>query len=148
MLGSDIGSSILCSSITLIAFNVNERFYESVHYMWCTPFFDIDHRSPVYTVPPTSSPFQIYKTLARKVANVDCHSDKIEANRVGIIRGAQKNVEAGAKAESFESATFSEIFDFSSATTKGLKGQMTEEDRQDAEALAKEFAVLPADYPG
>lgn len=95
MLSSDIGSPILYSTTTLIAFNINERFYGSLHYMWCTPFFDIDHKSPVYTVPPTSSPFQIYQALAREIANVDGHSDKIEANRVGITRGAQKKFDAG-----------------------------------------------------
>jgi hypothetical protein len=90
-----IESPILYSAVTLLAFNINERFYGGVHYMWCTPCFDVDTKSPVYTVPPTSSPYQIYRTLAQEVATGDNHSEKIEANRVGITRGAQKKFADG-----------------------------------------------------
>jgi len=91
----NIGGPILYSAVTQLAFNINERFYGGLHYMWCTPCFDINTKSPVYTVPPTSSPFQIYKTLAREVAGGDNHSDKVEANRVGITRGAEKKFADG-----------------------------------------------------
>jgi hypothetical protein len=86
---------VLYGTVTQLAFNINERYYRGLHYMWCTPCFDIDLKSPVYTVPPTSSPFQIYQTLAREVAAADLHSEKINANRVGIQRGALKMLERG-----------------------------------------------------
>ena len=79
MLARRIRGPILYSAITQLAFNINERYYGGVHYMWCTPFFDINTGSPDVTVPPTASPFQIYKTLAHEVAGGDNHSQKIEA---------------------------------------------------------------------
>jgi hypothetical protein len=84
---------ILYATVTLLAFNINERYYNGLHYMWCTPCFDVDIKSPLYGVPPTSSPFQIYKTLANEVVSGDLHSEKINANRVGIQRGALKKLE-------------------------------------------------------
>lgn len=86
---------MLYATVTQLAFNINERYYGGLHYMWCTPCFDIDLRSAIYTVPPTSSPFQIYQTLAREVAAADLHSEKITANRIGIQRGALKKLERG-----------------------------------------------------
>ena len=80
---------ILYSATTTLAYNINQRFYGDLHYLWCTPHFNSSPSAATYTVPPTSSPFEIYTTLAREVAGVDSHSEKIRLNKVGIKRGAQ-----------------------------------------------------------
>jgi len=87
------GHPILYATVTLLAFNINKRYYNGLHYMWCTPCFDVDFKSPLYGVPPTSSPFEIYRTLASEVSSGDLHSEKINANRVGVQRGALKKLE-------------------------------------------------------
>jgi len=42
-----------------------------------------------YTVPPTSSPYEILMTLDKEVRGVDGHSERIKLNRLGIVRGAE-----------------------------------------------------------
>lgn len=58
------------------------------HYMWCTPYFGSDFESPHFTVPPSSSPLEIYNTLKKEVNGSDDHNTKIELNRRGIRKGA------------------------------------------------------------
>jgi hypothetical protein len=77
------------STNTWLAYRIAEQYYGSVNYVWCSPVFD--HRMLGVidrTTPPTSSPAEIYFSLADEVTNGDRHSSKIEANRLGIIRGA------------------------------------------------------------
>lgn len=81
---------ILYSVNSSLAYNVSRHYYGDKHFVWCTPYFDA---SPIhgraYTVPPSSSPAEIYRTYARDIAARDTHSDKIQNNRVGIVRGAR-----------------------------------------------------------
>jgi hypothetical protein len=87
---------ILYSTNTWLAYMIAQRYYKSEHYVWCTPFFD-PRRSGGRdaAVPPTSSPFEVYCSLAEEVARRDRHSRKIEENRVGILRGANAKKQAG-----------------------------------------------------
>lgn len=84
----DITHPILYSTMTTLAYNVNKRFYGDKHYMWCTPYFGSDFKSPHFTVPPSSSPLEIYNTLKKEVDGVDHHNTKIGLNRRGIRKGA------------------------------------------------------------
>jgi hypothetical protein len=68
--------------------------------MWCTPYFSSDFNSPHYTVPPSSSPFEIYKQYQREIRTGDQHGYKIEANRTGIRKGAEKMRKWGKISES------------------------------------------------
>jgi hypothetical protein len=74
--------------MTLVAYNINRQYYKNLHYMWCTPYFSSDFQSPHYTVPPSSSPFEIYKQLQTEVDSGDEHGYKIKQNRLGIRKGA------------------------------------------------------------
>jgi hypothetical protein len=47
-------------------------------------------------VPPSSSPLAIYRALHEDVKHNDHHSAKIEANRQGLVRGADMKLAAGA----------------------------------------------------
>jgi len=81
--------------MSFAAYNINRQYYKNLHYMWCTPFFSGDFKSPHYTVPPTSSPLDIYKQLQGEIMNADQHAHKIKALRVGIRRGAQVMAQRG-----------------------------------------------------
>jgi hypothetical protein len=74
---------------------IAQRYYEAEHYVWCTPYFDPrrfgDRDS---AVPPTSSPFEVYCSLAEEVSRRDRHSKKVEENRAGILRGANAKRQA------------------------------------------------------
>jgi hypothetical protein len=86
---------VLYSANSWLAYAIAERYFNGEHHVWCTPAFDA--RSPYardWHVPPTSSPFEIYKSLAEEVRRGDRHSAKIAQNRIGIARGA--NVRRGA----------------------------------------------------
>ena len=74
--------------MTYLAYNINLQFYGGLHYTWCTPYFGSDLGSPVFTVPPSSSPLQIYYDLKREVEGGDLHGTIIKVKRLGIRRGA------------------------------------------------------------
>jgi hypothetical protein len=87
---------ILYSCATWLAYIINQRYYDGMHYVWCTPFFDPS--SPFCidaAVPPTSSPREIYNNLFEEVSRRDKHSAKIAQNRVGILRGADVKLKHG-----------------------------------------------------
>ena len=87
---------ILYSAQTWLSYRIAERYYRNEHYVWCTPAFD--GRSPyamAYHVPPTSSPFEIYKGLFEEVRRGDQHSAAVSRNKVGILRGASVKRRAG-----------------------------------------------------
>jgi hypothetical protein len=87
---------ILYSMNTWLAYMIAQRYYKTEHYVWCTPYFDPrksgDRES---AVPPTSSPFEMYCSLAEDVARRDRHSAKIVDNRAGILRGANAKRRSG-----------------------------------------------------
>lgn len=79
---------VLYSTMTFLAYNINLQHYGGLHYVWCTPYFGSDFNSPVFTVPPSSSPLQIYLDLKREVDGGDRHGTLIGVKRLGIRRGA------------------------------------------------------------
>ena len=109
---------VLYSANTWLAFQIAERYYRAQHYVWCTPYFDAsNHASLTYTVPPSSSPAEICRGLRREIAGKERHSDKIKANKAGILRGAQAKlaegaIEPGAVAEIADVVQAAEILDF------------------------------------
>jgi hypothetical protein len=56
------------------------------------PTFDIPDFHGVN--PPSSTPAEIFRNLAKEVKNNDDHSQKIEQNRSGLKKGATKKREA------------------------------------------------------
>ena len=79
----------------MVAFNVNMKYYGGLHYMWCTPYFGSDFESPHFTVPPSSSPLEIYNTIKKEIEGADLHDSKIKLNRMGIRKGADAMLKTG-----------------------------------------------------
>ena len=82
---------VLYSVNTYLAYMINERFYEGKHHAWCSEIFDAranGQRGRYASIPPTSNPYEIYHNLYEEVRRGDRHSAKIEANREGILLGA------------------------------------------------------------
>lgn len=79
------------STNTKIAFFIAEQFYDSTHFVWCSPVYNpqkldkYDFRSKI---PISSSPFKIYRQFYEDVNSNDKHSSKIEQNRIGLKKGA------------------------------------------------------------
>jgi len=73
-----------------LAYQVSQRYYRGEHYVWCAPVFDPRGLGDIENViPPSSSPFEIYRSLSEEVSRGDRHSSKIARNRVGIAHGAE-----------------------------------------------------------
>lgn len=83
-----IDRPVLYSTITFLAYNISKQYYGDLHYMWCTPYFGTDYNSPTFTVPPSSSPLDIYNTLRREIEGGDLHDTLIRIKRLGVRRGA------------------------------------------------------------
>lgn len=82
-------SLLLYSTNTWLAYKVSKEYYGDLHYVWCSPHFSSQSvPSYDYANPPSSSPSEIYQSLLAEVTRDDLHSVKIEANRVGIMNGA------------------------------------------------------------
>lgn len=96
--------TVLYSASTFLAYRIAQQYYKDVHYVWCSPVFDGRTSGPLDpTVPPTSSPCEIYWSLHQEVSRGDRHSAKITENRAGIIRGAQFKRKIGVINEEIES---------------------------------------------
>lgn len=83
-----IDRPVLYSTMTTLAYNINKQFYHDLHYMWCTPYFGSDFASPIFTVPKSSSPSEIYNDLKKAVDTGDLHDTLIKVKRLGVRRGA------------------------------------------------------------
>ena len=63
---------VLYSANSWLSYVIAERYYHGEHYVWCTPAFDArSHFAQEWHVPPTSSPFEIYKSLSEEVRRGD-----------------------------------------------------------------------------
>jgi hypothetical protein len=89
---------IYYSTNTKLAYIINEKFYFSRHFVWCSPVFnpeklnEYDYRRKI---PVSSSPYKIYKNLLDDVKSQDLHSMKIDQNKTGLKKGAGKMLENG-----------------------------------------------------
>ena len=93
---SEMKHNLLYSVNTWLAYNISDRYYGGVHYVWCSPVFSArNHPGYQATPPPTSCPSDIYHNLAEEVRRRDGHSARIAENRSGLIEGAQKKHSAG-----------------------------------------------------
>jgi hypothetical protein len=88
--------NLLYSTATWLSFTIAQRYYDDVHYVWCSPIFDgRAGRIGDVTVAPTSSPCEIYFGLQQEAKRADKHSQKMIENRTGILRGAGVKLAAG-----------------------------------------------------
>lgn len=82
---------VLYSTNTYLAYHINEIYYDSKHFVWCSPVFNpnvLSEEDPRRRIPPSSSPYNIYKTLKEDVEKADLHSAKIRDNKEGLMKGA------------------------------------------------------------
>lgn len=102
-LESDRTPVLLYSTNTWLAYGISEQYYNGAHYVWCTPYFDprlLESLEP--GVPPTSSPYEVYRSLYDEVQRGDRHSAKIKENKAGILRGASFKRQTGVITEQQE----------------------------------------------
>lgn len=92
---SNIKHPVLYSTMTSVAYSINTKYYGGLHYMWCTPYFGSDFQSPHFTVPPSSSPLEIYNTYKKEIDGSDLHGVKIKLNRMGLRKGAELMLQQG-----------------------------------------------------
>jgi hypothetical protein len=87
---------LLYSTASRLAYQIAQRYYEDVHYAWCSPIFDGRAASRFGPgVPPTSSPCEIYWNLYEEVRRGDRHSPRLSSTRTGIVHGARTKRKAG-----------------------------------------------------
>ncbi len=96
MVDTTNGHIVLYSTNSWLAYIIGERYYSGKHYVWCTPHFDPSSVIPInYTIPPSSSPMEIYTGLSEDVKRGDRHSTKIAANKAGLLRGMEHKRNVG-----------------------------------------------------
>jgi hypothetical protein len=109
---------VLYSTNTWLAYTIAEKYYKQVHYAWCSPYFDARNASSTNrTIPPSSSPLEVYQALSQEVGRGDRHSAKIGANRIGILRGSGVKLAQGVitkeeKQEIAEIVELAQVYDF------------------------------------
>ncbi len=79
----------------MLAFEINEEYYRQEHYVWCNPYYDSSSLPAGASLPPSSTPADIYYALYREVQGADRHNEKIERNRTGLRNGAIAKEKAG-----------------------------------------------------
>lgn len=98
--GLDIRKNPLLYSVgTQLAYKIAKRYYNNVHYVWCTTEFS----SPKQ--PPTSNPATICKRYLEQITTGDRHTKEIDNNIAGILRGAKAKLDSGVISEK----TYNEI---------------------------------------
>lgn len=78
---------ILYSINTHLAYSISKRYYNDIHFVWCTTEFNNLKQ------PPTSNPQTICNRLLEQITKGDNHTKEIEANIAGILKGAKCKLE-------------------------------------------------------
>jgi len=89
---------VLYSTNAYIAYMINERYYQGLHYVWCSEVFDARAQyayGPHASIPPSSSPGEIYKAMREDVRRGDWHSENLKRLRKSILEGAKAKLGAG-----------------------------------------------------
>lgn len=80
---------ILYSVGTSLAYKISKRYYNNVHFVWCTSNFHSLKQ------PPTSNPLTICRRYLEQIAGSDRHTVEIEKNISGILAGAKYKLDNG-----------------------------------------------------
>lgn len=86
---------LLYSTSSWLAYAIAERFYDGIHFAWCSPVYDGAKAASHINIPPTSSPAELYRALKEEVRRGERHSELIKRNRSGIMTGADVKLRAG-----------------------------------------------------
>jgi hypothetical protein len=79
------GFLVYYSVNTLLAYEINQRYYNGAHYVWCSPYFHTLRGSN----PPSSNPRDLLRDFQRDIDRGDVHSSLIKQNRLGILSGCK-----------------------------------------------------------
>jgi hypothetical protein len=96
---------VLYSTNTRLAYVIAQRFYRSVHYVWCVPNAVHPHGAAGRPNPPSSDPLKIYRVLWDAVRSGDRHCAEIKQKKLGLLRGAEAKKKEGV----IDEATFRTI---------------------------------------
>ena len=83
---------VLYSVQSFLAYYINTRYYQGVHYVWCSPYYNCaTNAALVPTIPYTASPKKIYERLMDDISITDFHHNKyeIKRNTMGLLKGAK-----------------------------------------------------------
>ena len=86
---------LLYSASTWLAYSIAERFYGGIHYAWCSPVYDGGTAAMHVSIPPSSSPAEIYLRYQEETRRGDRHGQMIAQNLGGIQKGAKAKLAAG-----------------------------------------------------
>lgn len=86
---------LLYSTNTWLAYAIAERYYDGVHFAWCSPVYDGTRADAHVNIPPSSSPADLYRLLRDEVQRGEQHSAVLEQKRKGLIRGAEERCAQG-----------------------------------------------------
>lgn len=85
---------ILYSTNCLLAYRVNQLYYDDKHYIWAATEAGTEvDADPLLANPPTSQPMHRYKQLALESQRGDLHGLFIKEQKAGIRRGAEVKYE-------------------------------------------------------
>ena len=87
---------------TWCSYFINRRYYNGVHYVWCTTTFDRKKQ------PITSNPYHICKRFIEQMFTGDNHTQEIANNISGLLKGMVKKREQGV----IDDSTCKEIQEF------------------------------------
>ena len=89
-MGLDVKKNPFLYSVgTQLAYKIAKRYYENIHYVWCTTQFNSSKQ------PPTSNPATICKRYLEQITTGDRHTKEIENNIAGILKGAKAKLNSG-----------------------------------------------------
>ena len=84
---------LLYSTNAWITWHIKKTFYDDVHYVWCSEYFDpqaqgVDHAASL--IPVSSSPAEIYRRLEADIKSEDTHSESISRIRSSMTAAATR----------------------------------------------------------
>jgi hypothetical protein len=86
---------LLYSTNTWLAYAIAERYYDGVHFAWCSPVYDGTRADAHVNIPPSSSPADLYRVLRDEMERGEGHSTVRIKKREGLIRGAEAKLRDG-----------------------------------------------------
>lgn len=86
---------VLFSTNTLLAFQINQKYYDEKHFVYCNPYSNAKSPPRGTVMPPSSTPCDLFRTFEEDVRRSDLHSAAIKRNRVGLLRGADAKRKQG-----------------------------------------------------
>lgn len=80
---------VMYSTNTRLAFMINQKYYNQLHYVYCCPYFDPRSVSDLeHNTPPSSSPCELFRDFTGEASRNDKHPKSIAVNKAGLQRGA------------------------------------------------------------